>query len=157
MLLSRLLISTLAASVQPALASDLEALDQAGRRIAEKPCLRPKVKAKVEKNIHDESVTDRYVTQLCPGAGSEIVRSSVSRYTSVFPLFASLSRSDSRVPPGFQVGTLLTSVKSRLGAPEVEKTDSVTYLLPSESREERVTFLHDGQRVIRIQWAWYFD
>jgi hypothetical protein len=151
------LITTLMVSLQPAFAGDLEALDEVGRRIAERPCPRPQVTTKIEKNIHDDTVTDRYITQRCPNAGSEVVRSSMSQYKQVIPLFASLSRADSRIPFAFQVGSLLTRVKGRLGTPEVEKADSITYLLPSETLEERVTFVHDGTRVVSIQWSWYFD
>jgi len=155
---ARLVITSLAIAIHSAAdANDLDALDQAGRHLAEKPCPKPVVSTKVEKNIHDESVTDRYITQRCPHAGSEIVRSSLSKYKHAIPLFASLTKPDPRVPSIFQVGTPLTSVRSRLGTPEVEKSDSVTYLLPSETREERVSFLHDGTRIVRIEWSWYFD
>ena len=138
-------------------ASELGALDQAGRRVAEHPCAKPTITTKVEKNIHDELVTDRYISKRCPRAGSEIVRSSLSQYKLSIPLFASVTGPDSRVPSPFQIGARITSVKSRLGLPEVEKNDSITYLLPSETREERVSFLHDGTRVVGIQWSWYFD
>ena len=142
---------------QSANAGGLEALNQAGRQIAESPCPKPKISTKVQKSIHDEAVTDRYITQRCSKAGSEVVRSSVSEFRRAFPLFASVSRPDSRVPSAFQVGTQIASIKASLGAPEVVKADSITYLLPSETLEERVTFLHDGSRVVGIQWSWYFD
>ena len=68
-----------------------------------------------------------------------------------------VSRPDSRTPSMFQVGVPIASIKDRLGVPEVEKSDALTYLLPSETLAERVTFLHDGTRVTRIQWVWYFN
>jgi hypothetical protein len=36
-------------------------------------------------------------------------------------------------------------------------TPAVQNVLSSETREERVTFLHNGSQVTKIQWAWYFD
>lgn len=157
MLLQRSLIATLVVCCQYALAGDLDVLYESGRRVAEKPCARPKLSTKVEKSPHDETVTDRYITQRCTGAASEIVRSSTSLYKQAIPLFASVSRPDSRIPSMFQVGVPIASIKDRLGVPEVEKSDALTYLLPSETLAERVTFLHDGTRVTRIQWVWYFD
>ena len=156
-MLLRSLVATAIVCCQPAQAGDLDALDDSGRRVAEKPCARPKLSTKVEKSPHDESVTDRFITQHCPGATSEIVRSSTSNYRHIIPLFASVSKPDSRLPSAFQVGTPLASIRSRLGIPEVEESDSLTYLLPSETLAERVTFVHDGMRVKRIQWVWYFD
>jgi hypothetical protein len=157
MLLQRSLIAALVVCSQHAMAGDLDALDESGRRIAEKPCARPQLSTKVEKSPHDETVTDKYITQRCPAAASEIVRSSTTHYKQAIPLFASVSRPDLRLPPGFQVGVPLASIRSRLGVPEVDKSDFLTYLLPSETLAERVTFLHDGKRVTRIQWVWYFD
>lgn len=157
MFLARLIISTLAVLLQPVLASELAALDNAGREVAEKPCPKPKISIKVKKSIHDETVTNRYVTLKCPGASSEIVKSSESKYKHTFPVFANVSQADLRIPSAFQIGVLLTSIKGRLGAPEDEKIDSITYLLPSETLEERVTFYHDGKRVVGVQWSWYFD
>jgi hypothetical protein len=37
------------------------------------------------------------------------------------------------------------------------ESPTVQNVLPSETREERVTFLHNGSQVTKIQWAWYFD
>ncbi len=157
MLLQRSIIATLVVCSPHVMADDLEALDESGRRIAEKPCAKAQLSTKVEKSPHDETVTDRYITQRCPAATSEIVRSSTTHFKQAIPLFASVSRPDSRLPPPFQVGVPLASIRSRLGVPEVEKPDALTYLLPSETLAERVTFLHDGTRVTRIQWEWYFD
>ena len=76
-----LVIPALALGFQaPAIADDLQNLDRVGRRIAERPCAKPKTTTKIEKNVHDESITDRFISLRCPNAGSEIVRSSLSRY-----------------------------------------------------------------------------
>lgn len=157
MLRSLALIAAFLAASHPTCAGDLDELDKVGRRIAAQPCPRPLITAKAEKNIHDETIKDRYITQKCPKAESEIFRSSASQYKKVIPLFASLSRTDSRVPSAFQIGASLSRIKSRLGTPEVEKADSITYLLPSDTREEMVTFFHDGTRVVSTQWSWYVD
>jgi hypothetical protein len=140
-----------------ACSGELEELDEVGRRIAEKPCPKPRIATRLETNVHDRTLKDKYVSQVCPRAGSEVVSSSISQYKQILPLSATVSTTDSRVPAAFQVGTLLTRLKSRLGTPEVEKADSITYLLPSETRDDRVTFIHDGKRVVQIQWSWYFD
>ncbi len=141
----------------PASSGELEELDEVGRRIAEQPCPKPRMATKLETNVHDKTLKDKYISRMCPRAGSEVVSSSFSQYKQMLPLSATVSTTDSRVPAAFQVGTLLTRIKSRLGTPEVEKADSITYLLPSETRDDRVTFIHDGKRVVQIQWSWYFD
>lgn len=156
-LFTHLIIAMLALMLQPAFANQLDALDQAGRKIAAKPCPTPKVSTKDEKNLHDESVTDRNITQKCPGVESKVVRSSLSQYKHAVPTFASVSKHDSRVPPAFQIGVLISDIKSRLGKPEIEKTNAISYMYPIETQVDQFTFLHDGTRVTGIQWEWYFD
>ena len=148
-LFTHLIIAMLALMLQPAFANQLDALDQAGPT--------PKVSTNDEKNLHDESVTDRNITQKCPGVESKVVRSSLSQYKHAVPTFASVSKHDSRVPPAFQIGVLISDIKSRLGKPEIEKTNAISYMYPIETQVDQFTFLHDGTRVIGIQWDWYFD
>ena len=138
-------------------AEPLAELDAIGRKIADRPCEKPRVTSVMKKNIHDEAVRDRYITYHCTRASSEIIRSSLSNYKTTIPLFASTSQIDSRLPQPYRVGEPIAKIKALLGTPEVEKADSVTYLLPSETREETVSFMHEGGRVTRIAWAWYFD
>jgi hypothetical protein len=109
--------------------ADLGDLDRAGRLIAERPCHKPSVSTKAEKSPHDESITNRFVSLRCAKAGSELVRSSSSRYRLTIPLFTSVSHPDPRVPAAFRVGVSTSSVRNRLGTPEVDKPGSVTYLL----------------------------
>jgi len=109
--------------------ADLGDLDRTGRLIAERPCHKPSVSTKAEKSPHDESITNRFVSLRCAKAGSELVRSSSSQYGLTIPLFTSVSHPDPRVPAAFRVGVSLSSVRNRLGTPEVDKPGSVTYLL----------------------------
>jgi hypothetical protein len=154
---SLLCLAVLLLACTSAVGNDLEALDRVGRDIAVLPCAKPRATTKVERNIHDESVQDRFITLRCKGATSEVVRSSTNEYKHASPLLASTRVADPRLPPPFQVGASLVNLRSRLGKPESEKPDSVTYLLPSETREERVTFFHNGTSVTKVLWSWYFD
>lgn len=139
-----------------AFGNDMLDLDRVGRQIAAKPCVKPRMTTKLEKNAHDASLQDQFITLRCKDSGSELVRLA-TRPNRTIPLFASTSGLDQRIPAPFRVGVSPTAIRDRLGVPEVEKTDSITYLLPGETNEERITFIHSGSRVNNIQWSWYFD
>lgn len=136
---------------------DLHRLDCIGRQIAEIPCAKPKLATRTEKSIHDDSIQDKIITQSCPGVQSQIVRSSQSGYSRALPLSTSLTQVDKRMPIAFQVGASIKSIRNRLGEPETAGAESITYLLPSETRQETISFIHNGSQVTRVQWSWYFD
>ena len=132
-------------------------LDKIGREIAVHPCKKPHTTFVTRTNVHDETVRDQYVTQRCNRVASEVLRSSVSNYQTTIPLSARTDQIDYRLPPRFRVGQPISKIKGLLGAPETERGESLTYLLPSETREETVSFVHKRGRVTSVVWAWYFD
>ena len=132
-------------------------LDKIGREIAVHPCEKPRITFVTRTNVHDETVRDRYITQRCDRVASEVVRSSVANYRTTIPLSARTDQIDYRLPPRFRVGQPIARIKGLLGAPETEHSDSLTYLLPSETRAETVSFVHKLGRVTSVVWEWYFD
>ena len=132
-------------------------LDKIGREIAAHPCKKPHTTFVTRTNVHDETVRDRYVTQRCNGVASKVLRSSVSNYRNTIALSARTDQIDYRLPPRIRVGQPNSKIKGLLGTPETEHHDSLTYLLPSETREETVSFFHKRGRVTSVVWEWYFD
>ncbi len=108
-------------------------------------------------NRYDASVWDEVKTVNCLKLRAEVYISRASEPSRQLPLSLVVEGALPMMPSHLQVGSPAANVSAALGKAKHTVRGSLTYDLPSEARNDTITFKTRGAKVTSIHWSWDVD
>ncbi|MEK7811174.1 MAG: hypothetical protein AAB278_05085 [Pseudomonadota bacterium] len=134
--------------------SMLETLELAGRSIGSEHCMSPKVSQKKA----DDNPNNLVETVVCPKLEVGTYITTHTNPPTRILSWVYLRDPQQKLPHGFKVGVIRAFIESKLGKPNLEEGNLITYYVPSEGPgDSGVHFRFKKNQVDQISWGFFFE